>query len=144
MVNQRHTSGMIATALAAAGFAWCVGVSVWIWVTPIRSSGFRTEAWSSWGPDGAVSAGARTVPFAGTHRFSERSLLGPLPLVVPVLLAGCAAWAAWRNRKITLSVATGALLAFCLLAGFSIGRGYIPGGGLMLWALLALFDAESE
>jgi hypothetical protein len=33
---------------------------------------------------------------------------------------------------------------FCVLAGFSIGRGYIPGGGAMLWALLVRFDAEPE
>ena len=86
----------------------------------------------------------RTVPVEVSHTFAEVSLWGALPLVVPVLLAALAMWAAWRNKRLALLVSTAALLAFCVLAGFSIGRGYVLGGGAMVWALLVLFDAEPE
>ena len=39
-------------------------------------------------------------------------------------------------------LATGALLAFCVVSGFSIGRGYIVGSAAMLYALLVRFAAE--
>jgi hypothetical protein len=139
-----RTSGRISKLLSTAGLVWCVGVSSWIWVTPIRSSGFSTQAWSSAGPAGTVSSGVRTVPVDVSRRFADISLLGAFPLAVPVMLAALATWAAWRNKKLLLLLATAALLAFCVLSGFSIGRGYVLGGGAMLWALLVRFDAEPE
>ena len=77
-----------------------------------------------------------------SRRFAEVSRLGALPLIVPVLLAALATWAVWYDKKRALLLATAALLVFCVLAGFSIGPGYVPGGGAMLWALLVRFDAE--
>ena len=139
-----RVSARISTILSAAGLLWCAGVSVWIWVTPIRSSGFSMQAWSSSGPAGSVSSGARTIPREVSHRFSEVSRLGVFPLVVPVLLAAAATWAAWRNKRLALSLSTVALLAFCVLAGFSIGQGYIVGGGAMLCALLVRLDVEPD
>lgn len=139
-----RVSARISTILAAAGLIWCAGVSIWIWVTPIRSSGFSTLAWSSSDSRGTVSSGEQTVPVEVSRRFSDVSLLGAVPLAVPVLLAAAATWAAWRNKKLALSLSTAALLAFCILAGFSIGGGYIVGGAAMLWALLVRVDAEPD
>jgi hypothetical protein len=79
-----------------------------------------------------------------SHRFSDVSRLGAFPLVVPVLLAAAATWAAWRNKRLALSLSTAALLAFCILAGFSVGGGYIVAGAAMLLALLARLDAEPD
>ena len=86
----------------------------------------------------------RTVPFEESRRFADISRLGAVPLVVPVLLAALGTWAAWRNRRLALWLSTAALLAYCVLAGFSIGLGYVLGGGAMLWASLVGLDAESE
>ena len=138
-----RTSGRISKILSAAGLLWCVGVSGWIWVTPIRSSGFGTQAWSS-SSAGSVSSGVRTVPVEVSRRFADVSLLGAFPLVVPVLLAALATWAAWHNKKLVLLLTTGALLTFCVLAGFSIGGSYLLGGGALLWALLVRFAADPE
>jgi hypothetical protein len=60
------------------------------------------------------------------------------------MLAGCATLAAWYRKRLALSVATAVLLLFCLLAGFSIGLVYMPGGGLILAALTVLLVSESE
>jgi len=126
----------ICKLLSAGGLVWCAGVSSWIWVTPIRSSGLSTYAWSSSGSGGVASSGVRTVPVEVVHTFADVSGLGAFPLVVPVLLAAFGTWAAWRNKKRALLLATAALLAFCVLAGFTIGGGYLLGGGAMLLALL--------
>ena len=134
-------SARISRLLSIAGLLWSAGVGVWIWVTPIRSSGVSTTSWSASGPAG-VSSGVETVPFEDSRRFADNSRLGALPLVVPVVLAAWATWAAWRNSRLSLSLSTGALVAFCILAGFSIGRGYLPAAGAMVWALLVRLDAE--
>jgi hypothetical protein len=70
--------------------------------------------------------------------------LGAFPLVVPVLLAASAMWAAWRKHRLGLLLATSAFLAFCLLAGFSVGPAYILGGGAMIWALIVLLDVQPD
>jgi hypothetical protein len=132
-----------ARLLAAAGFLWCIGVGIWIWVTPIRYSGVSSQTWSTSTSRGSTSAVVRTVPFTETRRFADVSLLGPLPLAIPVVLAGLAAWTIWRRKTFLLMLLpTAALLLFCFIAGFSIGRAYVPAGGVMLLALLARFDSE--
>ena len=91
----------------------------------------------------ATSATARSVPFTETRRFADVSLFGPLPLAIPVVLAGLAAWTIWRRKAFLLMLLpTAALILFCFIAGFSIGRAYVPAGGVMLLALLARFDSE--
>lgn len=141
------TSAWIAKLLSAAGLLWCVGVGIVIWVTPIRSTGFGARAWSSstsGDVSGNVSSGVQTVPVESVRRFADISLFGPLPLIVPVVLAAFGTWAAWRNRRLPLLLATAALLVFCFVTGFSIGRGYVLGGGALLWALLIRFAGEPE
>ena len=132
----------IAKLLSAFGLLWCLGMSVRIWVTPIRSSGVSMQAWSTSSADGTVSSGARPVPVETSRRFADISRWGAVPLVVPVLLAALATWGAWRDKRLALGLSTAALLAFCVLAGFSIGTGYLWGGTAMLWALLIRLDAK--
>jgi hypothetical protein len=38
------------------------------------------------------------------------------------------------------AAATGILLVFAVLAGFSIGAGYVPAVGALTWAIVALVD----
>ena len=137
-------AGRVSKFLAAAGLLWCISIGIWIWVTPIQSSGVSTQTWWSVGADGVVSSGERTVPFESYRRFADLSRLGALPLLIPVMLATLGVWAAWRNKQLLLSLTTAMLLVFCVLAGFSIGRGYFPAAGAMLWALLVRFDAEPD
>jgi len=137
-------AGRVSKFLSAAGLLWCISIGIWIWVTPIRSSGVSTQTWWSAGDDGVVSSGERTVPFDSYRRFADSSRLGALPLLMPVMLATLATWAAWRNKQLLLSLTTALLLAFCVLTGFSIGTGYFPAAGAMLWALLVRFDAEPD
>ena len=138
------TSKYLSTLLAAVGLLWCVGIGSYLWMTPIRSSGVSTQGWSSSDAAGTGSSGVVSVPVETSRSFAEVSRTGALPLVVPVLLAALATWAAWQNKKLALSLATAALLAFCLLAGFSIGPGYVVGAGAMLWALLVRVDDQPK
>lgn len=97
--------------LSTMSLAWCVVIGVWFWFTPIDR--FRS--------------------------FSDVSLFGPAPLIVPVLIAAVATWAAWRNRRGVLGFAALLLAVFTSISGFSIGSGYLPASGLLvLAALLAM------
>ena len=89
----------------------------WIWFAPIRSEAIRNG-----------------VPAVRYHSFSEVSLLGPVPLVVPVLIAAVAAWAAWRSHQVILGFAAFLLAVFTFISGFSIGAGYLPASGLLFLA----------
>jgi len=109
----------LSTICAAIGLVWCVGVGIRIWTTPVR---YSVAEW-------AVSpAGARTGQRVEYRSFSDISGAGATPLVVPVLLAAWATWAAWRQSIVGLSIATAIFLVFCLIAGFSIGGAYVPAG----------------
>jgi hypothetical protein len=97
--------------LSTVSLAWCVVIGVWFWFTPIDR--FRS--------------------------FSDISLFGPAPLIVPVLIAVIAAWAAWRNHRGMLGFAALLLAVFSFISGFSIGSGYLPASGLLvLAAMLAM------
>jgi hypothetical protein len=124
-------------AFAVAGLAWCIGVGIWIWMTPIRYEGTRSTA--SWSSGGAPQ---ETTPrFARNTSFSEISGLGPLPLLIPVLIAATGLWGAWRRRRLPLGIATALMLFFVVLTGFSVGSAYLPAVGALGWALVAELDA---
>jgi hypothetical protein len=122
--------------LALAAVAWCVAVGVWLWTTPIRYNGVASTAYADSG--GVVQQANYQV--TGSRSFADVSVFGPLPLIVPVLLAAIGAWAVWRGRKLPAAIATGILLVFTVLAGFSIGAGYVPAVAGLVWALVALAD----
>jgi hypothetical protein len=122
--------------LALAAVAWCVAVGVWLWITPIRYNGVASTAYADSG--GVVKQ--TTSRFAETRRFADVSLLGPVPLIIPVLVTAIGAWAVLRGRMLPAAIATGVLLVFTVLAGFSIGAGYLPAVAALIWALIALLD----
>jgi hypothetical protein len=135
-LNRSH---WLARGLAAAALVWCAGLGIWLWVTPIRSHGVTVFSEAS--PDGTTYRG----PFAveRTQSFSEISALGALPLLVPALIAGVGLWGAWRRRTKTMAVSAGIMAIFCVIAGFSIGRGYLPAAAALVWATIANLDARS-
>jgi hypothetical protein len=138
------TSARIAGVLAAGAVVWCIGVGIWIWVTPIRYSGVSAQTWSSSTSQGTNATTIRTAPFRETRRFADVSLFGPLPLAIPVTVAGLAALAIWRRKGILLTLLpTAAFLLFCFIAGFSIGGAYVPAGVALAIAFLARLDAKS-
>lgn len=125
--------------LALAAVAWSVAIGVWLWVTPIRYNGVASTAYADSG--GVVQQ--TTHRFAETRTFADVSLLGPLPLIIAVLIAASGAWAVWRDRLVPAAIATGILLLFTILGGFSIGFAYIPAVAALGWGLVAGREAGS-
>ena len=109
-----------ALLLSTMSLAWCVLVGGWFWFTPIRYE--------------AIHNSGTVVRY---QSFSDVSLLGPAPLIAPVLIAAVAVWASWRNHRVVLGFAAFLLAAFTFIAGFSIGAGYLPASGVLLAAALA-------
>jgi hypothetical protein len=113
----------VAPLLSTMSLAWCALVGGWIWFTPIHYEGIRNG-----------------IPAVRHQSFADVSYFGPAPLIVPVLIAATAAWAAWRGHRIVLGCAAFLLAVFTFISGFSIGRGYLPASGsLLLAAVLAPF-----
>ena len=110
--------------LALISLSWCVVVGFWIWFTPVRYVGIT-------GTPG--QPGQHTVAY---RAFADVSFLGPLPLIVPTLIAIAGAWAAWHGARVALGLAALLLAAFAFVAGFSIGSAYILPAGLLLLATL--------
>ena len=126
----------VARALAIAAVAWCGAIGVWLWVTPVRSSGVASAAYAD--SNGVVQQASDEV--TDSRSFAEVSALGPVPLLMPLLLAALGAWAVWRGRMLPAAVATGALLVFTVLAGFSIGAAYVPPAAALVFAIIALAE----
>jgi hypothetical protein len=114
-------ANLVAALLSTTSVAWCVFMGGWFWFVPIRYEVIR---------DG--------VPAVRYQSFSEVSLLGPAPLIVPVLIAAVAAWAAWRSHRVALGLAAFLLVVFTFISGFSIGGGYLPASALLLAAAVVL------
>ena len=106
----------LAPLLSTMSLAWCVLIGGWFWFTPIRHE--------------AIHNGVTVVRY---QSFSDISLLGPAPLIAPVLIAAVAVWASWRSHLV-LGVAAFLLAVFTFIGGFSIGAGYLPASGLLLLA----------
>jgi hypothetical protein len=126
----------VARGLALAAVVWCVAIGAWLWITPIRYNGAASTAYADSG--GVVQQA--TYQVTGSRSFADVSLLGPLPLIIPLVLAAIGAWAVWRGRVIPAAIATGILLLFAILGGFSIGAGYVPAVAGLAWAVVALAD----
>jgi hypothetical protein len=112
------TSGTrLAPLLSTMSLAWCVLIGGWFWFTPIQHE--------------AIHNGVTVVRY---QSFSDISLLGPAPLIAPLLIAAVAVWASWRSHRLVLGVAAFLLAVFTFIGGFSIGAGYLPASGLLLLA----------
>ena len=122
MVSREHRwqDWGLASGFACGGLIWCVAVGVIIWFLP-QGSSVTTSS----------TGGSTTGP---AESFSSISGFGPVPLLVPVALAGLATWAGLKHHRAVLIGATVLLGLYTLLAGFSIGLAYVP-------AVLALIVA---
>ncbi len=127
----------VARVLAIAAVAWCIAIGVWLWITPIPYNGVASNAYAN--TSGAMQQ--TTSQVAGSRSFAELSELGPAPLLIPTVLAALTTWAVWRGRILPAAIATGFLLMFIVLAGFSIGAGYVPAAAAMVWAIVARADS---
>ena len=139
IVRRRWSVGdMFVMAPVAAGLVWCLVVGVRIWTTPIRGGGVQFSAEIRSDSTG-VTTGTMVVEPVEDRSFSDISTLGIVPLLIPVLLAGWALWAAWRRRILGLAVATLVFLVYCFITGFSIGGAYTPAGwGLAVATIMAV------
>lgn len=113
---------LLAPLLSTLSLAWCILIGGWFWFAPIRYEGFINDV--------------ATVRY---RSFSEVSLFGPAPLIVPVLITAIAARAAWRGRRVVLGLAAFLLAVFSFISGFSIGAGYLPATALLMYAVLVPF-----
>jgi hypothetical protein len=123
----------VSPILAAISAIWCVIVGGWIWFTPVRYSGI-------------VGGFGRPDQHVVQYRaFSEISHFGPLPLIIPTVLAILATWAAWRGRRVGLGGSALFFAGFTIIAGFSIGGAYLPAAGsLILATLLAMLFGSGK
>jgi hypothetical protein len=128
--------GWLSRGLALVAVVWCVAVGVWLWITPIRSDGVASTAYAD--SRGVVQQANYQV--TGSRSFADGSLLGPLPLIIPVLITATGAWAVWRGRMLPALTATAVMLVFVVLGGFSIGVGYVPAVAALVWAAIALAE----
>ena len=113
--------GRAALFLSIMSVAWCALIGGWIWFTPIWSTAFINDT--------------STVRY---QAFSDVSLFGPAPLIVPVLITTLATWAARRRRRLVLGSCAFLLTVFAFISGFSIGAGYVPASALLVAAVLML------
>ena len=114
----------ISQMLALISVSWCVVVGFWIWFTPVRYVGTT------------VVSGQPDEHSVVYRAFADVSFLGPVPLIIPTLIAVAAAWAAWQGARVALGLAALQLAAFAFVTGFSVGSAYILPAGLLLLATL--------
>ena len=114
----------ISQVLALFSLSWCVLVGFWIWFTPVRYVGVSGDPGQS---------SQHTVIYKA---FADVSFPGPIPLIVPMLIATAGAWAAWRGARVALGFAALLLAALAFVTGFSIGNAYVLPAGLLLLATL--------
>jgi hypothetical protein len=127
----------IARVLAIAAVTWCIAIGIWLWITPIRSDGEMTTAYA----DSSGIAQQTTYRVTESRSFAEMSAFGPVPLLIPAVIAAIGAWAVWRRRLLPATIAAGLLVMFVFLAGFSIGTVYVPAAAALVWAIVARADS---
>ena len=109
----------VAPILAAGSAVWCVVVGFMIWFTPVRYSGIT---------GGPGQPGRQVVSHLA---FSEISPFGALPLILPVVIAILATWAAWRGVRTGLGGLALLFAVVTFVSGFSIGGAYVPAAGVL-------------
>ena len=107
----------ISRTIAMAAALWCLGAGFVIPTRPI--------AWQ------AMNPGSPTITIV-YRAFLYDSNYGVWPLMIPIVLSGLAAWAAWDRRRLTFCLLTILFAAFVVIKGFSIGASYLPAAALLL------------
>jgi hypothetical protein len=95
--------------LSGAALLWCVVVGLLLWF----------------------------LPAGGGQSFSSISALGPVPLIIPVVLATAALCSTLIHRRAPIIGATAALGGYALLTGLSIGLAYLPAVGALIACVVA-------
>jgi hypothetical protein len=71
------------------------------------------------------------------HRpFLSVSMLGPAPLLIPILIAALAVRCVRRRARVGFFGTALLMVLFCFVTGFSIGSSYLPAAALLLLAIL--------
>lgn len=122
--------GKLVVAIAAA---WAVGISLYIFFSPISGRGVRTS--------GIVGAPNAVVETFTTEQswYEAQGLWGVFVLAIFAGLYLLAVRLAWRSHYIALAVLSVVAVALSVIAGFSIGGIYLPAAlGLFMGTLMLL------
>lgn len=121
--------------LAGAAWLWCVGFGYWLWVTPVQVVEQHMESSSVVSQASSPAPTTRSTALVRSRSFKELS--GPVPLVIPVVLAGLAFLAAAMKWSAALGGGAVLLLVFAVLTAFSVGLGYVPAAAALggAWAI---------
>src|SRR5579872_1380210 len=110
-----------APILAATSAIWCAVIGWRMWFTPVRY----------------LVVGGVAGPALDHKFFSDVSGFGALPLIVPVLIAIVATYAALRGLLQVLALLMVLFAVFAFITGFSIGGAFLPAAALLLATVLA-------
>jgi hypothetical protein len=127
-------------ASSCAGLLWCIAVGLLLWFLPLGSS--ESQSASSMVVGGQTFASSGPVVVGDGQSFASISALGPVPLIIPVVLAGIGTWSALRRRKLVLIGATILIALFAFLTGFSIGLFYVPAVALLVVACITALSSS--
>ena len=115
--------------LALASSLWAVWIGVLIWKTPIIREGITAQS---------TEAGAEPPrTFREVRSFGDSSVLGFLPLAIPVILAAVATLIARLRAPGFLAAVVVLFLGYVFITGFSIGGAYHGPAALLGAALIA-------
>jgi uncharacterized membrane protein YhfC len=128
-------------ALSTACLLWCIAAGLLLWFIPLGSS--ESQSVSAKVINGQTIVSSGPVVAGPGQSFASVSALGPLPLIIPVVLAGIAAWSALRRHKWVLIGATILLALFAFLTGFSIGLFYLPAAAVQVVACIMALSASA-
>lgn len=104
--------------LAIASLAWCLFIGRHLWITPLHVHVTQFA--------GSVDGKFVERGYDTTKRFSDTSMNGPLPLIIPVLLAAMACTGSLLRLIGLAGGGTLLLFGFSIISGFSIGGYYLP------------------
>ena len=128
--------------LSTACLLWCIAAGLLLWFIPLGSS--ESQSASARVVDGQTIVSSGPVVAGPGQSFASESALGPLPLIIPVVLAAIATWSALRRHKRVLIGATILLALFAFLTGFSIGLFYLPAAALLVVASVVALAAPDS
>ncbi len=87
---------------------------------------------------GCVGAGALIHFAPRAHGGWQPTLWDAAKMIAaPTIAAVVATWAAWRNRRVVLAIATAVVGLFSVVTGFSIGTAFLPAVVLLVWGTFA-------
>jgi len=128
--------------LSTACLLWCIAAGLLLWSIPLGSS--ESQSASAKVVDGQTIVSSGPVVAGPGQSFASESALGPLPLIVPVVLAGIATWSALRRHRWALISATVLLAFFTFITGFSIGLFYLPAAASLVVACVVALAAPDS